>query len=84
MKQGSVVLLNCAFHNLDIVINTYMSGFISVNGGTETDYSGNVYGVYAYQGGLIMLGDVVPPKVGGSGNVLNSGGAIIRGNAFIS
>ena len=84
MKQGSVVLWNCAFHDLEIVLNTYMSGFISINGGPETDYSGNVTGVYAYQGGLIMLGDVVPPQVGGTGNVLNGGGAIIKGNVFVS
>ena len=84
LEQGSVMLFNCAFHNLEIALNTYMSGFISVNGGTETDYSGNTDGVYTYYGGLVMLGNIVPPKVGGSGNVLNGGGAIIRGNAFVS
>jgi hypothetical protein len=84
LEQGSVVLLNCAFHNLDIVLNTFQSGFISIAGGKETDYSGNNIGVYTYWGGLVMLADDMPLKIGGSYNTRNTGGAIIQGNAFVS
>ena len=83
-EQGTAVVADCAFHNLDIVANIYLSGFISIYGGAETDYSGNNYGAYTYYGGLVMLADTVPPKMGGSYNYRNGGGAIIQGNAFVS
>lgn len=83
LEQGSVTLLSCAFHNLDIVLNTFRSGFIGIAGGKETDYSGNNIGVYTYWGGLVMLSDDMPLKIGGSYNTRNTGGAIIQGNAFV-
>ena len=83
LEQGSVTLLSCAFHNLDIVLNTFQSGFIGIAGGKETDYSGNNIGVYTYWGGLVMLSDDMPLKIGGSYNTRNTGGAIIQGNAFV-
>ena len=82
--QASVSLGDCAFHDLDIALNTFTGGRIAVYGGNaESDYSGNNYGVYTYYGGLVMLGDMVPATLGAPTNYKNSGGAIIQAGKLI-
>lgn len=77
--NSSVVLGNCAFHNLENAVHTFVGGHIEIYGNNpETDYSGNSYGVYTYFNGLVMLGVGVPTTLGASTNYKNSGGTIIQ------
>lgn len=80
----SVVLGNCAFHDLVNTVHTYLGGHVEIWGtNPKTDYSGNQTGVYTYYGGLVMLGAGVPTTLGASTNYRNSGGAIIQDGKLI-
>lgn len=80
----SVVLGNCAFHDLQNTVHTYLGGHIEIYGNNpKTDYSGNSVGAYTYWNGLVMLGAGVPTTLGASTNYRNSGGAIIQDGKLI-
>lgn len=82
--NAAITLKNCAFHDLETVVHTYFGGVVGICGDNpETDYSGNLTGVYTYHGGLVMLGNMVPATLGAPANYKNSGGAIIEANKFI-
>ena len=82
--NSSVVLGNCAFHNLGNAVHTFAGGHVEIYGNNpETDYSGNSYGVYTYFNGLVMLGVGVPTTLGASTNYRNSGGTIIQDGKLI-
>lgn len=84
LYSSSMVLINCAFHNLDIAVHTYLGGYINVIGeNPESDYSGNGVGIYLYQGGLVLLGNSVPDTLGGTYNEKNGVRAIIKNGKFI-
>lgn len=84
LYNSSIVLMNCAFLNLDIAVHTYLGGYISVIGeNPESDYSGNGVGIYLYQGGLVMLGNSVPDTLGGTYNERNGINAIIKNGKFV-
>lgn len=84
LYSSSMVLINCAFHNLDIAVHTYLGGYINVIGkNPESDYSGNGVGIYLYQGGLVLLGNSVPDTLGGTYNEKNGVSAIIKNGKFI-
>ena len=82
--NAAITLKNCAFHDLEIVVHTYYGGIVGICGDNpQTDYSGNLTGVYTYHGGLVLLGNSVPDTLGAPANYKNSGGAIIEANKFI-
>lgn len=84
LYSSSMVLVNCAFHNLDIAVHTYLGGYINVIGeNPESDYSGNGAGIYLYQGGLVLLGNSVPDTLGGTYNEKNGVSAIIKNGKFL-
>ena len=45
----------------------------------KTECSGNTIGIYLRQGGLVLLGDLVPDLLGGTYNERNRMNAIIKG-----
>lgn len=80
----SAVLGNCAFHDLQNTVHTYLGGRVEIYGDNpKTDYSGNSVGAYTYWNGLVMLGAGVPTTLGASTNYRNSGGAIIQDGKLI-
>lgn len=83
--NSSVILSNCAFHDLNIAAHTYLGGYINIScaENLESDYSGNRVGVYLYYGGLVLLGDYVPDTLGGIYNEKNGINAIIKNGKFI-
>lgn len=84
LYSSSMVLINCAFHNLDIAVHTYLGGYINVIGeNPESDYSGNGVGIYLYRGGLVLLGNSVPDTLGGTYNEKNGVSAIIKDGKFV-
>ena len=47
---------NCAFHDLQNTVHTYLGGRVEIYGDNpKTDYSGNSVGAYTYWNGLVML-----------------------------
>ena len=82
--NSSAVLVNCAFHDLEIAVRTYWGGRVEVYGeNPETDYSGSAVGIYLLKGGLVLLGDLVPDLLGGTYNERNGMNAIIKGGKFV-
>ena len=84
LYNSSTILMNCAFHNLDIAVHTYFGGYINVAGtNPESDYSGNGVGSYLFQGGIVLLGNSVPDTLGGAYNEKNGVNAIIKNGKFV-
>lgn len=84
MYNSSTILMNCAFHNLDIAVHTFSGGYIIINGGnSESDYSDNQVGIYLYYGGLVLLGNNIPDTLGGVYNEKNGINAIIKDGKFV-
>lgn len=84
VAHSGAVLENCAFHDLDLAVETSWGGRVEVYGeNPETDYSGNATGVYHRKGGLVLLGDLVPDLLGGTYNERNGMNAIIKGGKFV-
>ena len=82
--NSSVVLANCAFHDLEIAVRTSWGGCVGVYGeNPETDYSGNAMGVFLLLGGVALLGERIPDTLGGVYNAKSGMNAIIKGGKFI-
>ena len=82
--NSSVVLANCAFHDLEIAVRTSWGGCVGVYGDNPaTDYSDNHAGACHVRGGLVLLGDRVPDTLGGTFNAKDGMSAIIKGGKFI-
>lgn len=82
--NSSAVLAGCALHNLEIAIEASWGGRIGVYGeDPKTECSGNAIGIYLRQGGLVLLGDLVPDLLGGTYNERNGMNAIIKGGKFV-
>lgn len=82
--NSSAVLAGCALHNLEIAIEASWGGRIGVYGeDPKTECSGNAIGIYLRQGGLVLLGDLVPDLLGGTYNERNRMNAIIKGGKFV-
>lgn len=82
--NSSVVLTNCAFHDLEIAVRTSWGGCVGVYGDNPaTDYSDNHAGACHVRGGLVLLGDRVPDTLGGTYNVKDGMSAIIKDGKFI-
>lgn len=82
--NSSVVLANCAFHDLEIAVRTSWGGRVEVYGeNPETDYSGNAMGVYLLLGGFALLGNRTPDTLGGMYNARKEMNAIIKDGKFI-
>ena len=82
--NSSAVLAGCALHNLEIAIEASWGGRIGVYGeDPKTECSGNAIGIYLRQGGLVLLGDLVPDLLGGTYNERNGINAIIKGGKFV-
>ena len=82
--NSSAVLAGCALHNLEIAVEASWGGRIGVYGeDPKTECSGNTIGIYLRQGGLVLLGDLVPDLLGGTYNERNRMNAIIKGGKFV-
>lgn len=82
--NSSAVLAGCALHNLEIAVEASWGGRIGVYGeDPKTECSGNAIGIYLRQGGLVLLGDLVPDLLGGTYNERNGMNAIIKGGKFV-
>ena len=82
--NSSAVLAGCALHNLEIAVEASWGGRIGVYGeDPKTECSGNTFGIYLRQGGLVLLGDLVPDLLGGTYNERNRMNAIIKGGKFV-
>lgn len=82
--NSSAVLAGCALHDLQIAVEASWGGRIGVYGeDPKTECSGNAIGIYLRQGGLVLLGDLVPDLLGGTYNERNGMNAIIKGGKFV-
>ena len=82
--NSSAVLAGCSLHNLEIAVEASWGGRIGVYGeDPKTECSGNTIGIYLRQGGLVLLGDLVPDLLGGTYNERNRMNAIIKGGKFV-
>ena len=68
----------------EIAVEASWGGRIGVYGeDPKTECSGNTIGIYLRQGGLVLLGDLVPDLLGGTYNERNRMNAIIKGGKFV-
>ena len=75
---------SCQFRNLFTAVKCFCDGQIDIiDPGKTGEYRNNDIGAYTQFNGLVMLMGGIPSTLGGSGNVVDSGGAIIQDGKFI-
>lgn len=75
---------DCKFCNLFAVVKCFRAGQIDIiEPGKKGEYRDNSIGAYTHFSGLVMLMSGIPSTLGGGGNMVDAGGAIIQDGKFI-